>query len=283
MTPTMIVFTGWLILAAIFFQLWRVAQRQSNAGWVDVGWSLSFAVLIIWYAVHSDGSAARRALFAVLATVWGLRLGLHILLRLLRECEEDGRYAHLRQHWGAQAHRKFFWFFQGQAVANLLLALPVLVLMQARPTVGLLGSGATAITWFDVAGVVWMLLAIAGEASADRQLARWKAVPANRGKTCRRGWWALSRHPNYFFEWLHWLAYPVFGLALLVSGMWLGAALTLLAPVIMLVLLMRVTGIPYTEQRALRTRGDDYRRYQREVSAFFPWLPKGSKRTHSPN
>ena len=117
-----------------------------------------------------------------------------------------------------------------------------------------------------------MLGAIYGESVSDRQLAAWKADPANRGKTCRQGLWAVSRHPNYFFEWLHWMAYPVLGLALLGTPLAAWWPITLLGPVIMLVLLLQFTGIPYTEKQAIRSRGEDYKKYQREVSKFFPWF-----------
>jgi steroid 5-alpha reductase family enzyme len=104
---------------------------------------------------------------------------------------------------------------------------------------------------------------------ADRQLTRFRADPANKRKTCRRGLWRYSRHPNYFFEWLLWTSYvplswgsPIF-------------ALSLLGPGLLFLFLTRVSGIPPTEAQALASRGDDYRAYQRTTSAFFPWFPRG--------
>jgi len=118
-----------------------------------------------------------------------------------------------------------------------------------------------------LAALLW-LLCVGGEALADRQLARFRAEPANRGRTCRAGLWAWSRHPNYFFEWLHWFAYPL--LAFGHPQWWLALA----GPVLMLLFLYRLSGIPWTEQQSLRTRGDDYRRYQAQVSAFIPLPPR---------
>jgi steroid 5-alpha reductase family enzyme len=253
--------SGWAMVAGVFFLLWLLSVRQRNAGWVDVGWSLTLVLLAAWYALQVDGIVWRRVLFAALAAAWGLRLGWHILRRLLREGGEDPRYAHLRAHWGQHANARFFWFFQAQGLANLLLTAPVLLLMRLDRA---------AITLFDLLGAALMIAAVAGETMADRQLARWRADPANRGRTCREGLWAASRHPNYFFEWLHWTAYPVFGLALFTAGQGAWWPLTLLGPAVMLVLLLRFTGIPYTERQALKSRGEDYRRYQREVPAFFP-------------
>ncbi len=118
-----------------------------------------------------------------------------------------------------------------------------------------------------VNGALWMF-AVLGESLADRQLAAWRSDPDNRGRTCRAGLWRYSRHPNYFCEWLIWCAF-----ATIASAAPLGW-LAWMAPGVMLFLILKVTGIPPTEARALRSRGDDYRRYQQSTSAFFPWPPK---------
>ena len=194
---------------------------------------------------------------------WGFRLGGHILSRLLSEEGEDGRYLQLRRHWGESANSKFFFFFQGQGIANLLLTAPILVFMMRDTAPGL---------WEGLAWI-WMSGSILGEKTADAQLRQWKDDPANRGKTCRRGLWAFSRHPNYFFEWCFWLGLPIAGLSYL-PGDWPVFLFACLSPAVMLFLLLRVTGIPYTEKQSLRSRGEDYARYQREVSAFVPWPPK---------
>ncbi|MGC9452290.1 MAG: DUF1295 domain-containing protein [Oceanipulchritudo sp.] len=259
------ILSGWLLVAVVFFLLWRVAVVQRNAGWVDVGWSFTLVLLVGWYALWTEGVPWRRGFYLVLAGFWGLRLAWHILHRLLREEYEDPRYRELRRHWGMSADGKFFFFYQAQGLANLLLTAPILLLMH-NPRTGL--------HLFDVLGALLMAGAVAGETVADRQLERWKADPRNTGKTCRQGLWAVSRHPNYFFEWLHWMGYPVLGLALLGTPLAAWWPLTLLGPAVMLVLLLQFTGIPYTEKQALRSRGEDYRKYQREVSKFFPWFVK---------
>ena len=121
---------------------------------------------------------------------------------------------------------------------------------------------------WDILGTTVWLIAVGGESVADRQLARWRAQPDNRGKTCRAGLWRLSRHPNYFFEWIHWWAY----VCLAIGTPWVWVALA--GPVVMLLFLYKITGIPYTEARALASRGEDYARYQRTTSAFIPWFPE---------
>jgi steroid 5-alpha reductase family enzyme len=127
------------------------------------------------------------------------------------------------------------------------------------------------LTFFDVLGILVWIVAVGGEALADRQLAKFRANPANRGKTCRAGLWKYSRHPNYFFEFTHWFAYILLGAGS--SYYWV----TFFGPAIMLLFLYKVTGIPYTEKQALLSRGEDYREYQRTTSAFIPWFPKKGK------
>jgi steroid 5-alpha reductase family enzyme len=122
--------------------------------------------------------------------------------------------------------------------------------------------------WVGVGVAVWVV-AVAGEWIADRQLARFRADPGSRGRVCRAGLWRYSRHPNYFFEWLHWWAYVPIGHA---------QPLTFLGPAAMLLFLLRVTGIPYAERQALASRGEAYRAYQRATSAFLPWPPRGVER-----
>jgi steroid 5-alpha reductase family enzyme len=100
------------------------------------------------------------------------------------------------------------------------------------------------------------------------QLNAFKANAANRGKTCRAGLWKYSRHPNYFFEWLIWVAFCLFAIDSKYGY------LALFPPALMLYFLFRVTGIPATEAQALRTRGEDYRRYQETTSVFVPWFPR---------
>jgi steroid 5-alpha reductase family enzyme len=112
------------------------------------------------------------------------------------------------------------------------------------------------------------LVAVAGEAIADRQLQRFRENPANRGQVCQTGLWRYSRHPNYFCEWLHWWAYVA------CSGLRPVTLWGLLGPLAMWWFLNRVTGIPPTEAQSLKSRGEAYRRYQQTTSRFFPWPPR---------
>jgi steroid 5-alpha reductase family enzyme len=139
--------------------------------------------------------------------------------------------------------------------------------MFALPMWAAAQSTTPAIAWHDWLGIGIWLLAFTGEVVSDRQLNRFRRDPANKGKVCQVGLWRYSRHPNYFFEWLHWWAYVLIGIA---SPWWW---VTIAGVVVMYVFLTRVTGIPYTEQQAIRSRGDAYRRYQETTNVFFPFSP----------
>jgi steroid 5-alpha reductase family enzyme len=250
-----LVLHGWLVLAVGLALLWLWQLRTRNATSVDVAWSAGLAVLAVGYAIFAEGDVSRRALVGVLAAVWASRLALYLLIdRVFKASEEDGRYRAMRAHWGARAQPYFFLFYQGQALVAVLFSLPILAAMQGGPLDG----------WSILGAVLW-LVAVGGETIADRQLAGFRTDPANRGQVCRVGLWRFSRHPNYFFEWVHWWTYVLVG-----RGAWL----TWLGPVLMLLFLFRLTGIPFTEQQALRSRGDRYREYQRTTSVFIPWFPR---------
>ncbi len=250
---------GWALAALLMLLAWAVQWRTQDAGVVDVAWATGLGVLAVGYALLADGDPLRRWLMAGMAGGWSFRLAGHILLDRVIGKPEDGRYQRLRTHWRERTQLKFFGFFQVQALLTAVFAVPFLVVALAPepPPVPAIA-----------AAVAIGLLAVGGEALADRQLAAWRADPAHRGRTCRAGLWRYSRHPNYFFEWLHWWSYPL--LAWGTPGWWL----TLLGPALMLYTLLKVTGIPYTEQQALASRGDDYRAYQRSTSAFIPWFPQ---------
>jgi steroid 5-alpha reductase family enzyme len=247
------------VMAILMTVLWLVQRARKNAGIVDVAWSFGTGVNGVWFALTGSGYAPRRIILAVMAGLWGVRLGWHLWQRVSSEAE-DGRYAALRQKWGDRTQPMLFGFFQIQAFWTVLFALPMFLAAEnAAPALGVL----------DFIGILIFLIAVGGETLADRSLARFRADPGNRGVVCREGLWRYSRHPNYFFEWIHWWAYVAIGI-----GAPLGA-LTVLGPVLMLLFMFTLTGIPPTERRALESRGDAYREYQRTTSVFVPLPVKG--------
>lgn len=256
---------GGAAMAAMMLALWIVERASGDAGVVDVGWAAGLGILAVGYAALGAGAPAHRVLIAVLAGVWSARLAIYLLFNRVLRGPEDGRYQALREKFGPRVGSFFFWFFQAQGVLDVVLSVPFLLIC-FNPSPGLHAV--------EYAGAALWLTAIGGESLADRQLARFRADPANRGKTCRIGLWRYSRHPNYFFEWLIWCSYALIASAAPFG--WLGV----ISPAIILYLVLFVTGIPPTEAHALRSRGEDYRDYQRTTSAFVPWFPRRGRAAH---
>lgn len=249
----------WVLSSTAMLAGWMYQKRTNNAGIVDVIWSAGMAASALVYAVTGSGAMLPRVLVALMGMIWGVRLALHVWHRVRNE-NEDGRYAYLRAHWNGNQN-KLLMFFLAQGVLTAMFSIPFWVVAQ-NPVADW--------TVWTTLGVATWIIATGGEALADAQLARHRADPAQRGRTCRRGLWRYSRHPNYFFEWVHWFAYVFLAVG---TGAWL-VGLSLLGPILMLATLYWITGIPFTEAQALRSRGDDYREYQRTTSVLIPWFPK---------
>jgi len=251
---------AWLAVMVMMTVMWLIQRKTGNAGIVDVGWGIGQALLPVVYFVLLDGYLVRQVVITLMGLLAGGRLAWHLWRRIVGQPEE-GRYQALREKWGDRAAAKLFFFFQFQAFLLVIFSLPyLLVNLHQTPRLMALEF---------VAMGLW-LVAFGGEALADAQLRRFKADPANRGKVCRAGLWRYSRHPNYFFQWLIWVALALFALA----APW--GWLALICPALMLYFLLKVTGIPPTEAQALRSKGEAYREYQRTTRPLFPWFPRPS-------
>lgn len=260
----------WALLAgatgaclALMTILWVVGLRIRNWSVVDPGWASCLVACAVLYAAAGDGTLARRAAMAVPVTIWGLRHAWLLLRHRVIGRPEEGRYVALRKTWGRGA---FFAFFAAQGLLAAFLSGPFL-LAAVDPRAGT--------STLELGSLVLFSAALLGEALADAQLARWKADPAHRGRTCRAGLWSWSRHPNYFFEFVIWCAFALHA----TPSPWGWTAWY--APAVMLLLLLFVTGIPPAEAQALRSRGEDYRAYQREVGAFVPRPPRRDRASPS--
>ena len=249
--------SAWLALFLVFTGVWALQLRTGNAGEVDAVWAWTLGLLGPWFAWTGTADPVVAWMLTLMPLAWGLRLGNYLWQRNHGK-PEDGRYAQLRAEWGDAAAWRMWAFFQVQVVFSMLIALG-LVVASRRETP--LPNGLMILS-----ALIW-LVALIGETVADAQLAAFRRNPLNRGRVCRQGLWRYSRHPNYFFECLHWAAYVP--LAWGVGGF----LLALLPPVVMAFLLMKLSGIPATEAQAARSR-PEYAEYIRTTSPLIPWPPK---------
>ena len=268
---TLLVLIGVVSLALVLAMTgaWAVQRVTGNSGWIDAIWSLSTGAAGVAYAlIPTTGyhPSARAVLAAVLVGVWSLRLGLHIAARTASSTAEDPRYAQFRKDWGASFQIKLFLFLMIQAAAAAILALSVLVAAR-NPAPGLV--------WTDAMGALVLIVAVAGEGLADAQLRKFKSYGPNKGAICDIGLWSWSRHPNYFFEWFGWLAYPL--IAFDPGGNWPWGWAALSAPAFMYYLLRYASGVPPTEEAMARSRGAAFEDYKRRVSVFFPLPPRTTR------
>lgn len=250
------------ITALLFFVIWLVHLYLRNAAVVDIGWGLGFIILCLFFIQQGAGFTLRNTLCFLMVALWGGRIVLYLLKRFTAEHGEDKRYAKMRAQFGKGAWYKFLYIFQFQAALEMLIAIPLLTVSR-NPDPGL--------SLWEIIGAVVFAAALWGETVADEQLHAFKHDPANRGKTCTVGLWRYSRHPNYFFEWLVWVGIWIFALG---SPMgWL----SIISPIVMYYLLMYVSGVPLAEEQSLKSRGDEYRKYQAVTSVFFPMPVKNTK------
>ncbi|MGH8482711.1 MAG: DUF1295 domain-containing protein [Nevskiaceae bacterium] len=237
---------------------WALQLRTRNAGLVDPIWAFTLGLIALAYAALGSAPAETRWALGLMGGAWGLRLGAHLWARNAGK-PEDFRYAQFREQWGAAADRNLFWFFQFQNVFTLLLSASAFLTVAYR-------DGNPPAAAFVLAIAVW-IVAVAGEGLADRQMEAFRRDPMNQGRVCREGLWKYSRHPNYFFECVHWLAYVP--LAWDMSWGWV----TLAAPLVMASLLMKLSGVPLLEEQMLK-RKPEYADYVRTTSVLVPWPPR---------
>ena len=247
-----------LIILGLMTLLWLVSLLLKNSSIVDIFWGTGF-VITAWvvFFLTPDGFPLRKLLIAGLTTVWGLRLSLYILWRNAGK-GEDFRYRKWREEAGpAWWWRSFFKVFLLQGVLMWIISIPLLA-AQFFP-------GPERLTVLDFLGIAVWLVGFFFEAAGDFQLARFKADPANKGRVMDRGVWRYTRHPNYFGDAAQWWGFYL--LALAAGGWW-----TIFAPVLMTLLLLRVSGVALLE-KTLETR-PGYKEYVARTSPFIPWLPR---------
>jgi steroid 5-alpha reductase family enzyme len=239
---------------------WYYAVKIENFGIVDAVWSFCFLIHAALFYWLSEGLVGRKLLLLLMLGFWSFRLGFYLAKRIAsHHPDEDTRYIKLRADYGANYKKRFLLFFFYQAISVSFLTLPFVFAFQNT------SAEVSILEWLGFA--VWAL-SLLGESIADYQMNSFRSNPANKGKVCNVGLWNYSRHPNYFFESCIWWGYFIFMLATP------GLIWSIYAPLTMLLLLVKVTGVPPSEAQSLKSRGDAYRKYQERTSLFIPWFPK---------
>ena len=242
--------------------VWMISVRLEDASIADIAWGPGFVLLAWLYCLLSPTLTPRSWLVAVLIALWGARLSWHIFRRN-HGSAEDPRYQAMRaSHGQAFWWRSLFTVFWLQGAILWFVAVPLLVAVQA--------AHPAALTAVDGLGVLLFAVGFSFEVVGDRQLRRFRADPSNRGRVLDRGLWRYTRHPNYFGDAALW--WGLYAIAAATPNGWL----TVLSPVLMTFLLMRVSGVTLLEQN-LKASKPGYHAYVARTPAFFPWLPRGPR------
>ena len=250
------------VTAGVFLVLWIVSLRTRNASLVDIWWGPGFALIaLLSFALTPEGALSRRQLVLILTTIWGLRLGTHLLVRNTGK-DEDFRYAAMRKAWGhGFAMKSLTRVFLLQAALMWVVSFPVQAAMRSA-TPATLG-------FFDWLGILVWTFGLFFETVGDLQLARFKKDPANADRVMDRGLWRFTRHPNYFGDACAWWGLWLIAFAV-PGGFW-----SIVGPITMTVLLTSVSGVPMLE-RKIGERRPGYDEYARRTSAFLPRPPRAA-------
>jgi steroid 5-alpha reductase family enzyme len=238
--------------------LWLASLAMRNSSIVDVFWGPAFALQAgVYFAATPDGPWERRLLVLALVVIWAARLALHVAARNAGK-GEDYRYAAWRKAAGGSWWwRSLFKVFLLQGALSWFIGLPMWAAMAGGPT---------GLTWLDAVGAAIWAIGFFFEAVGDLQLRAWTRNPGNRGRTLRTGLWRYTRHPNYFGDAAQW--WGLWLVAAAAGGWW-----TVMSPLLMTFLLVRVSGVGMLE-RTIVERRPDYADYMRTTSAFVPWFPR---------
>ncbi len=231
---------------------WLLSLKRNDVSMVDSLWSLMFLLATLVYAGTTTITGAREILILVLVGAWALRLSTYITVRNHGHTE-DFRYQEIRaNNEPGFRYKSFYIIFVFQAFLAWMICLPLLVAI----------SGQTAIGILDYAGIALWSTGMFFESVGDWQLARFRAKPENTGKVLSTGLWRYSRHPNYFGNFLIWWGFYL--VALSAGGWW-----TIISPLLMTLLLLKVSGVALLEKNISKRR-PEYLRYIESTNAFFP-------------
>lgn len=262
MSVSSALFASAIAIAAVMLATWLCSLWMKDASIVDVVWGLGFVVVAWKVRLHADTDTDRQNLLVGMVTIWGLRLALHLGWRNHGK-PEDYRYRAMRTRWGSRfALMSLVTVFAVQASLMWIVSLPV----QLGQVPGGDGPGVLA-----VVGVVAWVVGLGFETIGDAQLTRFKSDPANQGRVMDGGLWRYTRHPNYFGDACAWWGVGL--VAVEAANPDWARLLCLVGPVVMTLLLLKVSGVALLE-RSLRKRKPDYEAYAARTSSFIPMPPR---------
>lgn len=256
---TFILLTNFISILIFMIAVWLLSLLKQDASIANRFWGIGF-VLIAWMTFFlTDGNSERKLLITMLTTIWGARLAIYLFYRYWGR-EEDKRY----QKWRA-GHGDRFWIVSLYTVFGLQ---GVLVWMISLPLqIGQIASMSDKLTWLNWFGVGLWLRGFLVEAISDWQLHRFKNNPQNSRTIMNSGLWKYTRHPNYFGEAVLWWGMFLIALTTPANG-W-----TIISPILMTGLLLKVSGVSLLEKTILETK-PRYREYMQRTNAFIPWFPR---------
>lgn len=243
-----------LLSAAIV--AWLISLVRNDVSMVDTLWSLMFLLVALVYAAMSGTSGPREVLVIVLVAAWALRLSVYIAWRNHGQ-PEDYRYKEIRaNNEPGFRFKSFYIVFLLQAVLAWIISLPLVTAIGGQAELGLL----------DFLGIGLFVVGMLFESIGDLQLSRFRRTPGNKGKVLDQGLWRYSRHPNYFGNFTIWWGFYLIALS---TGAWW----TIVSPLLMTFLLLKVSGVALLE-KDISGRRPQYQQYIRSTNAFFPGRPR---------
>jgi len=242
-----------LVVAVVF---WLISLARNDVSIVDSLWSLMFLLVALVYAVTSGNSGPRGVLVPVLVAIWALRLSFYITWRNHGQ-PEDYRYQEIRaNNEPGFRFKSLYIVFVLQALLAWVISLPLAAAITGESAIGLL----------DYVGCALFVIGLFFEAVGDLQLSRFRKDPANAGKVLDKGLWHYTRHPNYFGNFTLWWGFYLVAFS---AGAWW----TIVSPLLMTFLLLKVSGVALLE-KDISGRRPQYQQYIRRTNAFFPGLPR---------
>ncbi len=245
------------ILMHIFY-LW--ALKRNDLSVIDIFWPLGFLALSLTSLVLNSDISAFKMVLLTLVTIWSLRLGGYLGWRLLSHGEEDKRYTSMRVKWkGPLALNAYLRVYLVQFLIQTIIALPLYFYFKA--------DGESLWNLNHFVGLLLFFYGLFFQVWADFGLAKFKALPNNKGRLYTEGAWKFSQHPNYFGEAAIWFGFFIFTLN--ISPLW-----TAISPVVLLFFLLKVSGIPLLAREEKYGASPEYQEYRSRTSLFVPWYPR---------